>query len=147
MASRGKSHPSRREILKAALASGAVLAAGLALPEGSLAAIDGKQKETITVFRLRTRNTHSCKACKIHHRYTIAISHAHADRNRAHVGCNCPIVKQRLSLRRFKELFIDTRAIQTGVIDLRHVKPTGRGEYRGYQENREHHEGEGSRRG
>lgn len=76
---------------------------------------------SVTVFRLRTRNTRSCAACKEHHKYNIFISYAFADRNRAHPGCNCPIVKQKLPRDVFRELFIYTRAINQGYIDLRSV--------------------------
>jgi hypothetical protein len=86
--------------------------------------------EAVVVFRLRTRDTRSCRACRIHHRYMIFISHARADRNRAHPGCNCPITNEKLPKEVFRRIFLDSRAIRVGVVDLRKLR-TGEGSRRG----------------
>lgn len=120
MESAGKGLLSRRSFLKGITAAGAASALSATLPSAALAA--PTRRVGVTVFRLSTRNTRACNACKQHHRYKVFISHAAADRNRAHPGCNCPITKQKMPRRTFARLFLDTRAIRTGVADLRHMR-------------------------
>jgi hypothetical protein len=118
---------SRRDVLRALVACGAAVAAGM-LATGEAAAemvvpVSGKlgKRGRRTVYRLRTRNTRSCNACKLHHRYKIFTSKKAANLNRAHPGCNCPIVKQKIAVTRFKELFPGRAAIRAGVVDLRQI--------------------------
>ena len=109
---------SRRQILKGLAAGGAV--AAITFP-ASANIPTGPKAGAVTVFRLRTRDTHACNACQIHHRYKIFKSMAAANNNRAHPGCNCPITKQKLAGGVFQALFLDTGAIETGVVDLRTI--------------------------
>lgn len=109
----------RRGFLKSAIAIAGGAALASALPRAAFA--DGAPGRAVTVFRLRTRHTRSCNACKSHHRYTFFISRPHADRNRAHPGCNCPITKQRLPQERFNKLFLQSGAIRNGAVDIREL--------------------------
>ena len=120
----------RRKALTGLGAAGMVLAA---LPTSSLIYARGGRGRRrdrgenlgwrVTVFRLKSRDTRSCRACRIHHRFMVAISRHHANVNRAHVGCNCPIVRQRLRRADFRRIFLDTKAIRRGIVDLRHLGP------------------------
>jgi hypothetical protein len=96
------------------VAAAATVAAQAGPPTGAVS-------QAVTVFRLRTRNTRSCRACRIHHQYMVFISQGRASQNRAHPGCNCPITKQKIPGDLFRQLFLDTGAIESGVVDLRHV--------------------------
>jgi hypothetical protein len=94
---------SRRRALKT-FGTGAVAAAAMV---GLTRTAEASEREAygVIVYRLRTRGTKACNACKLHHRYTIFLTRAIADGNRAHVGCNCPIVFQEIPKRRFQRLF------------------------------------------
>ena len=109
---------SRRQVLRG-LAAGGAVAAAFGLPKAAVPT--GASARAVTVFRLRTRDTHACNACRIHHRYKIFKSMAAADNNRAHPGCNCPITKQKLAHETFAALFLDTGFIQDGVVDVRRL--------------------------
>ena len=109
--------PTRRHVLKAVAFSAIAFSGQGVLVAGTR----NRPRPGFTAFRLRTRDTNACRACREHHRYKVFISFAHCDRGRAHPGCNCPITKQKLPLAEFKRLFLDTGAIREGVVDLRHV--------------------------
>ncbi len=109
--------PTRRHVLRAVAFSAIAFSGQGALVAGTR----NRPRIGVTVFRLRTRGTRACRACQEHHRYKVFISFAHCDRGRAHPGCNCPITKQKISLADFKRLFIDTRSIRKGEVDLRHL--------------------------
>jgi hypothetical protein len=114
--------PPRRAFLKLLVLSTAV-AGTVGLP-GEAHARKRRKKHFPgkIVFRLRTRKHHSCRACKKHHRFMIFRTQALADANRAHAGCNCPVVSQRLPIRNFKRFFGRHGLAPGGVIDLRHVR-------------------------
>lgn len=59
----------------------------------------------VKVFRFSTRNTVSCRACRLHHRYMVFRSRKIARMHRAHPGCDCPIVPQWLERKTFRRLF------------------------------------------
>jgi hypothetical protein len=132
MAERRSGMLTRRRALKGMGAAGLAL---VALPAGSVVHAGRKRGRRrgrgrgrgrnlgwrVSVFRLKTRDTRSCRACREHHRFTIAISRHHANITRAHPGCNCPIVRQRLLKEDFTRLFLDTGAIRRGVVDLRQL--------------------------
>jgi hypothetical protein len=61
--------------------------------------------DEVLVFRLRTRNTRACHACEEHHKYIVCRTRALMNANRAHEGCNCPIVIQSISRKLFRRLF------------------------------------------
>ncbi len=73
----------------------------------------------VLVFRLTTRRHHACHACRRHHRFTVFRTHALADAHRAHPGCNCPIVRQRLRRHDFLRLFGPRGVAPSGVADVR----------------------------
>jgi len=110
---------SRRDLLGRLAAAGAVAAVATAAPQAGMPT--GSVSQAVTVFRLRTRNSRACRACRIHHRYMVFISLGRATQNRAHPGCNCPITKQKIARDLFSRIFLDTGAIEAGVVDLRHV--------------------------
>lgn len=105
-----KQRPSRRAILKglAGLAAATVAAATTGVADAGYL-LKGrpfrKSFGKVIVYRLRTRGTKACRACQLHHRFIIFRSRILADTNRAHVGCNCPIVTQEISKARFRMLF------------------------------------------
>lgn len=59
----------------------------------------------VKVFRFRTRNTVSCRACRLHHRYAMFRTRKIARMNRAHPGCDCPIEPQWIERKTFRLLF------------------------------------------
>ena len=66
-----------------------------ALPGSALAAAGSKRrKKTKVVFRLSTHRRRNCKACKGHAANRFYRTRRAANKDRAHVGCNCAIVKQ-----------------------------------------------------
>jgi len=90
----------RRNFLK----RGAALAGGLALTFGSSIATLADETEqtgqptgagarTRTVFALATTRDDQDKACTRHAANKLFASPEAADRNRAHPGCNCQVVK------------------------------------------------------
>ena len=46
-------------------------------------------------------------------------THALADQNRAHDGCNCPIIRQLMPKKQFKHLFGNGGVAPGGIADLR----------------------------
>jgi cytochrome c peroxidase len=114
----GSSAVSRRDLLRG-LAAGAVATAAINVPQASTPT--GTTALGVTIFRLSTRNTQACRSCHIHHRYMLFISQARADRMRAHPGCNCPITKQKIGKDKFNSLFLDSKAIRDGFVDLRRI--------------------------
>ena len=76
------------------------------LPGAGLAA-EGqrRRKKTKVVFRLSTHGRRTCKACKGHAANRFYRSRRAANKDRAHVGCNCAIVKQVIDRRLAKQYF------------------------------------------
>jgi len=123
MNSGSKRSISRRDFVKEIATVGTATAASIVIPEMAFAApSSGSSEKSVTVFRLSSRGTRSCNACRTHHKYNIFISYSHANRNRAHPGCNCPIVKQKLPKEVFRRVFLETDAIRQGFIDLRTLR-------------------------
>jgi hypothetical protein len=92
-------------------------AAGATIVAPTAAAAMPKHKQKgVVVYRLSTRGTSRCKACARHHQRLAFLTHALANANRAHPGCNCPITTQRLLPKTFKRLFAKS---SSGVADLR----------------------------
>jgi hypothetical protein len=109
--------PRRRDFLRLVLFSSA-LGGVVAVPAAVEAKRKGKKPGKL-VFRLQTRRHHSCNACKQHHKFTVFRTQALADANRAHPGCNCPIVSYKMPLRRWKKLLGPKGLAPSGVADLR----------------------------
>jgi len=102
--------PSRRVLLQSIVAVAAATVSGTAVAHGGESVgrhreIPHFKSEQIIVYRLRTRKTRACRACRLHHQHTLFRSQAIANANRAHTGCNCPIIPQAISKRVFKRLF------------------------------------------
>lgn len=84
------------------------------LPGQALAA-ERRKKKTKVVFRLSSHGRRNCKACKGHAANRFYRTRKAADGDRAHVGCNCPIVSQVIDRRLAKHYFKGRRK----VFDLR----------------------------
>jgi hypothetical protein len=82
-----------------------VVAGAAAVTAGTPGRAHARARNPFLVCRLKTRKTRACRACQKHHRYLVFRSTVAADANRAHVGCNCPIVRQRIGKRLFRRLF------------------------------------------
>jgi len=54
------------------------------------------QKKVRTAYRLSTHGRRVCSACRVHAANRFYISSGAANTDRAHPGCNCPIVTQDL---------------------------------------------------
>jgi len=113
-----KDSPSRRNFLKGIAAVGTAAAVPFGLADHAEAA---KKPKVMVVFRLQSRKTHSCNACKIHHRFLFFLTRKAADQHRAHPGCNCPIVPQKLTRHAFRLLFVKTGMLGQGFVDVRKV--------------------------
>ena len=119
------SSPRRRDFLKLLVLSSAA-AGAVGLPGEALARKrHRKHFPGKVVFRLRTRKQHSCGACRKHHRFMIFHTQALASATRAHPGCNCPVVTQKLPIKEFKHLFGPKGVARGGIADLRHVRLHG----------------------
>ncbi len=102
----------RRMALKG-LAAAAITTTAAALGSGpAYADLRKPRRDTVDiwqgkalVYRLKTRGTKACRACKSHHRHLVFLSRHLADINRAHPGCNCPIVQQPIKETTFLTLF------------------------------------------
>ncbi|MBY0275636.1 twin-arginine translocation signal domain-containing protein [Candidatus Binatia bacterium] len=77
---------------------------------------------TIKLYRFRTRNTVSCRACRLHHRYMVFRTRKIARKNRAHPGCDCPIEPQWIERKTYRLLFKHNGVTK----DVANLKPTGR---------------------
>jgi hypothetical protein len=97
------------------LVSLAALGLAALLPGPSLGAERRRRKKTKVVFRLSTHRRRTCKACKGHAANRFYRTRKAADKDRAHAGCNCAIVKQEIDRILAKQLFKGRRK----VFDLR----------------------------
>ena len=90
----------RARFLRSAGAAGVGVA--LAAPLSTAAAKTRK----VAVFRLSTRGQDACGSCKGHgaHRY-FRTRHA-ANHNRAHKGCNCHILRQKIPQAQWNTFFV-----------------------------------------
>jgi hypothetical protein len=85
-----------------------LVALGLvAVLPGSALAAEGRRrrKKTKVVFRLSTHRRRCCKACKGHGANRFYRTPRAANKDRAHVGCNCAIVKQVIDRKLAKHYF------------------------------------------
>jgi len=87
------------------LSAGATLALSAAVPAVASAAPVRKRTGWVTVFRLSTHGHRTCGACKANAANKFFRTHAAADQGRAHRGCNCAILTQRLRPGIAKHLF------------------------------------------
>lgn len=84
---------------------------------GSARAAEGRRrrKTTKVVYRLSSHRRRTCKACKGHAANRFYRTRKAANKDRAHVGCNCAIVTQTIDRRLAKQYFKGRRK----VFDLR----------------------------
>jgi hypothetical protein len=75
----------------------------------------------VKIFRFTTRNNVSCRACRKHHRYMAFRTRKVARQNRAHPGCDCPIVPQWVERKTFRLMF----KVNGVKVDVANLKPTG----------------------
>ena len=105
--------PSRRLAIKGILAAAVTTAAATIGPQAVHARasvkrnppVQAAQPKPVIVYRLRSRGTKASRACKRHNRYHVFQKRSDADKNRAHPGCNCPIVPQAISKKMYRNLF------------------------------------------
>ena len=91
----------RRDFLRL-LALGAFAAV---IPTAARGAALRKRKKTKKVFRLSVHKRRCCNACKGHAANRFYRSKRAANKDRAHPGCNCPIVTQVIDRSLAKEYF------------------------------------------
>lgn len=84
-----------------------LLASGLValLPGSALGVPRRKRKKTKRVFRLSTHKRRTCNACKAHAANRFYRTRRAANKDRAHVGCNCTIVTQTIDRQLAKQYF------------------------------------------
>lgn len=92
--------------------------ATIAPTDAEAAHIQKDHGRKIKVFRLKSRGTHACRACQLHHRHIMFLTKQVAKHHRAHKHCNCPIVPQWIKRKTYHRLFKGA-ALETGVVDLR----------------------------
>lgn len=113
---------SRRALLKGMAAIGFATAGAPLVSCGPAPGEGDGSNDTETspdvVYRFQTPRTTVCSACKTHARYKVFTDEASAREHRAHKGCNCRIVTQRITPE-----YWDTIASyeRNGVIDLREI--------------------------
>lgn len=76
----------------------------VALLPDPASALGGRAKKKV-VYRLSSRGHHACKACKAHAANRFYKTQAAAEADRAHAGCGCKIVEQRIKPRLVKRYF------------------------------------------
>src|SRR4029453_6260037 len=76
----------------------------LALVPGQASARRTHRKKK-RVYQLSSRDCRACKACKAHAANRLYRTQEAADADRAHVGCSCAIVSQRIERRLAKHYF------------------------------------------
>ena len=94
----------RRQFLRGAGAVGLGTAAAGALATPAF----GSTSSTtlVTVYRLSTRREVACGACKAHAANRYYRLHRYANHGRAHPGCNCDILSQKIRRRRWTAYFV-----------------------------------------
>jgi hypothetical protein len=83
----------------------AVAAAAAVVPTVSRGAELRRKKKTKKVFRLSVHKRRCCNACKGHAANRFYRSKRAANKDRAHVGCNCAIVAQVIDRQLAKQYF------------------------------------------
>ena len=89
-----------------------------AVPSGTaFGAVAAKKQKT--VYRLSTHGRHACNACKGHGANRYYRQPTYADADRAHVGCNCPIVTQQIANGLYQKWFRLPHGGLAPVFDIR----------------------------
>jgi len=63
------------------------------------------EKKQYVVYHTSTRKKKACSACKKHALNKIFSSREAAEKSRAHPGCNCKIVEEKINRRNYVEAF------------------------------------------
>lgn len=92
----------RRTFLRLGALAASAAATDLVRPQRARAA---PKKETSPVWRLSTHGRQACNACKAHGANLYFRAPSFAERTRAHAGCNCPVLKQRISKSDYERFF------------------------------------------
>ena len=91
----------RRRFLRNAGAAG--IGVAMVAPLSSAGAAGARK---VTVFRLSTRGVDACSACKGHGANRYFRTRKVANRRRAHKGCNCQILPQKISKQQWNAFFL-----------------------------------------
>ena len=88
----------RRQFLHLAGLGGGIALSGGLVPDVTAATslTRLRRRNWVTVFRLSTHGRRTCRACKAHGANRFFRTAEKANLDRAHLGCNCGIVKQRI---------------------------------------------------
>ena len=105
----------RRAFLRGSLLAGIGLGVAGSWPDDAAAA--GRRSKR--VYRLSTRDLSVCNACKGHAANRYYRLRRFADHHRAHRGCNCRILVQRVTRREWKEYFVRRDGTWRKVFDVR----------------------------
>src|SRR5207247_5791245 len=89
----------RREFLRGAGLAGLGTTSAGFLPGGVAEAVARKPKHK-KVWRLSTRDQNACSACKAHAANRYYRHRRNANHGRAHKGCTCDILDQRITTKR-----------------------------------------------
>jgi hypothetical protein len=111
----GQSIDRRRFLQGIGVVGAATVVAGAVPSEAALAAVAG----TKSVYRLSTHGTHACNACKGHGANRYYRLPVFATKDRAHLGCNCPILTQRVPSRTYQRWFRQPNGSLAPVFDVR----------------------------
>jgi len=105
----------RRQFLRGAgaVGLGTAVAGTLATPAF------GSTTTLVRVFRLSTRREDACNACKAHAANRYYRLHRYANHGRAHRGCNCDIVSQKIRKRLWTAYFVRSDGSLRRVHDVR----------------------------
>jgi hypothetical protein len=98
-------HIDRRDFLKGAGAAGVGAALAVGLP-GIASAGTQPAWHQVPAFRLSTRGVDACNACKGHGANKYFRTRHLANILRAHIGCNCKILRQQLTPRQWNRYFV-----------------------------------------
>jgi hypothetical protein len=107
------------------LVAGAGALGALAVPPAVRAAAPAKAPapppKQQPVFKL-VASGHVCKACRKHDANSLFPTAKAANGNRAHVGCNCPVVEGTMDFGTFVALFGNPKKLESYRADLRSAR-------------------------
>jgi hypothetical protein len=105
----------RRRFLRGA----GVVGLGTLAPLSAMRPASASTTAKIRVFRLSTRGQRVCDACKGHAANKYFRLRRSANHRRAHLGCNCQIVKQRIDQHLWATYFVRRDQTLRNVWDMR----------------------------
>ena len=107
----------RREFLRGAATAGVGIA--LVGVPGIAAAESSARVKLAPVYRLSTHGMSVCNACRGHGANRYYRLRKYANRGRAHVGCNCRILCQRIPQLEWNQFFVRRNGTLRKVWDVR----------------------------